>query len=130
MVVNARRLQLQPWSSWLSKKDSAKTSRIAYRSWAKHIERRSTTHKRFKLACVTIWLLLACGCQSLSTPEPLPPRVVMVGCEEPPTPEAWFMEPFVRMLKRIIGITDEGDQGLIALRACQGYVRELAQWKE
>jgi len=28
--------------------------------------------------------------------------------------------------QRIIGITDAGDQGLIALRACQGYVREIA----
>lgn len=32
--------------------------------------------------------------------------------------------------QRIIGITDEGDRGLIALRACQAYVLELAQWKE
>ena len=28
--------------------------------------------------------------------------------------------------QRIIGITDAGDQGLIALRACQAYVRTLA----
>ena len=28
--------------------------------------------------------------------------------------------------QRIIGITDSGDQGLIALRACQAYVRALA----
>ena len=27
--------------------------------------------------------------------------------------------------QRIIGITDSGDQGLIALRACQAYVREI-----
>ena len=27
--------------------------------------------------------------------------------------------------QRIIGITDDGDRGLIALAACQGYVREL-----
>ena len=27
--------------------------------------------------------------------------------------------------QRIIGITDAGDQGLIALRACQAYVREI-----
>ncbi len=51
-------------------------------------------HNRFRLACVTGWLLLICGCQSLSTPEPLPPRVVTVGCEKPPAPEAWFMELF------------------------------------
>lgn len=29
--------------------------------------------------------------------------------------------------RRIISITDAGDQGLIALRACQAYVREIAQ---
>ncbi|WP_339419077.1 MULTISPECIES: lysis system i-spanin subunit Rz [unclassified Pseudomonas] len=28
--------------------------------------------------------------------------------------------------QRIIGITDEGDRGLIALRACQAYVRAVA----
>ncbi|MEA1029396.1 lysis system i-spanin subunit Rz [Pseudomonas sp. N-137] len=29
--------------------------------------------------------------------------------------------------QRIIGITDDGDRGLIALKACQAYVRELNQ---
>ena len=29
--------------------------------------------------------------------------------------------------QRIIGITDAGDQGLIALRACQAYVRSVAR---
>lgn len=29
--------------------------------------------------------------------------------------------------QRIIGITDDGDRGLIALRACQAYVRAIAQ---
>lgn len=29
--------------------------------------------------------------------------------------------------RRIIAITDTGDRGLIALRACQGYVRALSQ---
>ncbi|MFL1495385.1 lysis protein, partial [Pseudomonas antarctica] len=28
--------------------------------------------------------------------------------------------------QRIIAITDDGDQGLIALRACQAYVRAVA----
>ncbi|MGY2367080.1 lysis protein, partial [Pseudomonas azotoformans] len=27
--------------------------------------------------------------------------------------------------QRIVGITDAGDRGLIALRACQAYVREV-----
>ncbi len=49
---------------------------------------------KLKLACVIGWLPAICGCQSLSTPEPLPPRVVTVGCEKPPAPQAWFMEPF------------------------------------
>jgi len=29
--------------------------------------------------------------------------------------------------QRIIGITDDGDQGLIALRACQAYIRVIAR---
>ncbi|QDY37614.1 lysis protein [Pseudomonas putida] len=29
--------------------------------------------------------------------------------------------------QRIVAITDEGDRGLIALRACQGYVREITK---
>ncbi|PMZ56043.1 lysis protein, partial [Pseudomonas sp. GW247-3R2A] len=29
--------------------------------------------------------------------------------------------------QRIVAITDAGDQGLIALRACQAYVREFAR---
>ncbi|MEN5094030.1 lysis system i-spanin subunit Rz [Pseudomonas protegens] len=29
--------------------------------------------------------------------------------------------------QRIIAITDDGDQGLIALQACQGYVREVTR---
>lgn len=51
-------------------------------------------HNKLRLACATVWLLLICGCQSFSTPDPLPPRVVTVGCDKPPAPEAWFMEPY------------------------------------
>jgi len=29
--------------------------------------------------------------------------------------------------QRIVGITDEGDQGLIALKACQSYAREISR---
>lgn len=50
--------------------------------------------KKAKLACVISWPLAICGCQSLSTEPPLPARVVTVGCEKPPAPQAWFMEPF------------------------------------
>lgn len=49
---------------------------------------------KLRLACVTGLLPLICGCQSLSTPEPLPARVVTVGCEKPPAPEAWYMESY------------------------------------
>jgi len=50
--------------------------------------------KLLKLACVTGLLPLICGCQSLSTSEPLPPRVVTVECQKPPAPEAWYMAPY------------------------------------
>ncbi|MBN6791995.1 hypothetical protein JRG49_18680 [Pseudomonas fulva] len=49
---------------------------------------------KLKLACVTGLLPLICGCQSLSTQEPLPARVVTVGCEKPPAPEAWYLAPY------------------------------------
>lgn len=29
--------------------------------------------------------------------------------------------------RRIVAITDEGDRGLIALKACQAYVREVTK---
>ncbi|POG01126.1 hypothetical protein BGP84_00480 [Pseudomonas putida] len=57
---------------------------------------------KLKLACVTGLLPLICGCQSLSTPERSPPRVVTVGCEKPPAPEAWFMAPYAPSLTRRI----------------------------
>ncbi len=43
---------------------------------------------KLKLACVTALLLQIYGCQSYS-----PPRPVAVGCQPPPAPAAWFMEP-------------------------------------
>lgn len=63
--------------------------------------------KKFKLVCVTGLLPLIFGCQSLSTPEPSPARIVAVGCEKPPAPEAWYMEPYApnltkRMLKEFL----------------------------
>ena len=48
--------------------------------------------KLLKLACVTGSLLLIYGCQS-SSPQPQP-RVVAVGCQPPPAPEAWYMESY------------------------------------
>lgn len=58
---------------------------------------------KLRLAYATGWLLLICGCQSYSTP---PTNVVAVGCQPPPAPEAWFMEPYAptlteRMLKEL-----------------------------
>ncbi len=53
---------------------------------------------KLRLVCVTVLLPLICGCQSWSMQEPLPARVVMVGCEKPPAPEAWYMEPYAPSL--------------------------------
>ncbi|WP_043274253.1 lysis system i-spanin subunit Rz [Pseudomonas sp. CHM02] len=55
------------------------------------------------------------------------------GCSVPSTPGAVGLVHAARRAKldpahaqRIIAITDAGDQGLIALRACQAYVRGVA----
>jgi hypothetical protein len=55
------------------------------------------------------------------------------GCDVPSTPGAVGVVHATRRAQldpahaqRIIGITDAGDQGLIALRACQAYVRTIA----
>ena len=52
--------------------------------------------KQLKRACVTGLLPLICGCQS-SLPQQ-PARVVPVGCQPPPAPEAWYMEPYAPTL--------------------------------
>lgn len=51
---------------------------------------------KLRLAYVTGLLLLICGCQS-SLPEQ-PAKVVAVGCQPPPAPEAWYMEPYAPTL--------------------------------
>ena len=55
------------------------------------------------------------------------------GCDVPATPSPVGVVHAARRAQldpahaqRIIGITDAGDQGLIALRACQAYVRAVA----
>ena len=55
------------------------------------------------------------------------------GCDVPAAPGAVGVVHAARRAQldpahaqRIIGITDAGDQGLIALRACQAYVRAVA----
>lgn len=42
-----------------------------------------------RLCCVTVLLLLMCGCQSFSTPRIQP---VAATCLPPPAPSAWFMQ--------------------------------------
>jgi len=56
------------------------------------------------------------------------------GCNVPSTPGAVGVVHAARRAQldpahaqRIIAITDAGDQGLIALRACQAYVRAIAR---
>ncbi|QJI38198.1 lysis system i-spanin subunit Rz [Pseudomonas sp. ADAK13] len=56
------------------------------------------------------------------------------GCDVPATPGAIGVVHAARRAQldpthaqRIIGITDAGDQGLIALRACQAYIRAIAR---
>ena len=55
------------------------------------------------------------------------------GCDVPSTPGAVGVVHAARRAQldpahaqRIIGITDAGDQGLIALRACQAYAKEVS----
>ncbi|MDO7898911.1 lysis system i-spanin subunit Rz [Pseudomonas citrulli] len=59
---------------------------------------------------------------------------VAAGCAVPSTPGASGVDhgpPRARLdpahAQRIIAITDEGDRGLIALQACQAYVRALGR---
>ncbi|MEX5582466.1 lysis system i-spanin subunit Rz [Pseudomonas lurida] len=54
------------------------------------------------------------------------------GCNMPASPGAVGVVPAARRAQldpahaqRIIAVTDDGDQGLIALRACQHYVRRV-----
>lgn len=58
------------------------------------------------------------------------------GCDMPTTPGAVGVVHAARRAQldpahaqRIIGITDAGDQGLIALRACQAYAKEVSTSK-
>ena len=56
------------------------------------------------------------------------------GCNVPSTPGAVGVVHAARRAQldpahaqRIVSITDDGDKGLIALRACQAYVREITK---
>lgn len=64
----------------------------------------------------------------------LDPRDAASGCTVPATATSGGMvhdAPRARLepahAQRIIGITDDGDNALIALRACQAYVRAVAR---
>lgn len=43
--------------------------------------------------CVTVSLLLSCGCQSFSPAQALPEQATVGECLPPPTPDAWWMAP-------------------------------------
>ncbi len=58
------------------------------------------------------------------------------GCDLPATPDALGVVHAARRAQldpahaqRIIGITNDGDRGLIALRACQAYAKEVSTAK-
>lgn len=97
----------------------------------KPITRNCAINKRNRLACAASWLLLISGCQSYPTP---PPRVVAVRV---PTTAGTCgvvhggaraeLDPAAA--QRIVGITGDGDQGLIALAACQSYVKDIVSTK-
>lgn len=78
-----------------------------------------------KHACATVWLLLMCGCQlaqpvacgPASVPATTAPGSMVYGTQRAELDWAHA--------QRIIGIAAEGDEGLIALAGCQGYVREV-----
>jgi len=75
---------------------------VCYTLRVGRLKRTGRTCKKLKLGCVTGLLPLICGCQSLSTPEPLIARVVTVGCEKPPAPEAWYMARYVPNLTELM----------------------------
>ena len=60
----------------------------------------SPMQKTLKLACVTVLLLLTCGCQSYSIP---PPHMVVTECKPTPAPAAWFWAT-----KGLSTLADEG----------------------
>ncbi len=65
-------------------------------------------HNRFKLVCVTGWLLLTASTGG-----------VVHGAVRARLDPAHA--------QRIIGITDTGDRGLIALQGCQAYIHEVTK---
>jgi len=84
-----------------------------------------------RLCCVTVLLLLMCGCQSFSTP-----RIQPVAATCLPPPGAVGVVHAIRRAQldpahaqRIITITDDGDNAVIALRACQAYAKKVSMRK-
>ena len=73
-------------------------------------------------ACVIALLLLTCGCQSSSTPSV---QMVVEECKGVVhVAHRAKLDP--AHAQRIIGITGDGDQGLITLQACQVYAKEVS----
>lgn len=90
---------------------------------------RSSTNRVARPGCVTVLPLLICAYQPDSTPNTAPPAA---QCLSPQPPRGGGATSHTRSTcpahaQRIIGITDAGNRGLIALQACQVYVRKLRQ---
>ena len=81
-------------------------------------------------ACVIALLLLTCGCVLLDTAA----TTGSDGMQATTGPGGLVHGAYRAQLdpahaQRIIGITDDGDQGLIALQACQAYAQEVSGTK-
>lgn len=81
-----------------------------------------------RLRCAIALPLLICGCQFYST---LRIQPVAVQCQPVPKPGGVVhggarAQRDPAHAQRIIAITDEGDRGMIALAACQAYVRGVS----
>jgi hypothetical protein len=83
--------------------------------------------KKARLACVTALLLLTCGCQSYNATDAASLRGVPATASTIGMVYGATRAQLDRThAQRIIGITDDGDQGLIALAACQAYAKTVS----
>lgn len=82
-------------------------------------QRQARLRDRLATADVRLSVLLAhpAACSSTSVPATTAPGSMVYGTQRAELDRAHT--------QRIIGIAAEGDEGLIALAGCQGYVREL-----
>jgi hypothetical protein len=77
-----------------------------------------------RLFCAIALPLLMSGCQSISTP-PIQPVATPGAVGVVHGAARAQLDP--AHAQRILAITGDGDQGLIALRACQKYARIVAR---